>query len=222
MNENQWSQVDEYLVSLLAPSDEALDHALADSNSAGLPHINVAPNQGKLLQILARMQGARRILEVGTLGGYSTIWLARALPEDGTLTTLELEPLHAEVARKNLERALVSSLVEVRVGPAAVSLRRLIDEGAESFDFIFIDADKEGYPEYLELSLSLSRPGTVIVADNVVRQGQVIDPNSPDSRVQGVRTFLERAAANPRLEGTAVQTVGSKGYDGFAIFIVRF
>lgn len=221
MNENQWSQVDEYLVSLLAPSDEALDHALADSNSAGLPHINVAPNQGKLLQILARMQGARRILEVGTLGGYSTIWLARALPEDGTLTTLELEPLHAEVARKNLERALVSSLVEVRVGPAAVSLRRLVDEGAEPFDFIFIDADKEGYPEYLELSLSLSRPGTVIVADNVVRQGQVIDPNSPDSRVQGVRTFLERAAANPRLEGTAVQTVGSKGYDGFAIFIVR-
>lgn len=221
MNENQWSQVDEYVVSLLAPSDEALDHALADSNSAGLPHINVAPNQGKLLQILARMQGARRILEVGTLGGYSTIWLARALPEDGTLTTLELEPVHAEVARKNLERALVSSLVEVRVGPAAVSLRRLIDEGAEPFDFIFIDADKEGYPEYLELSLSLSRPGTVIVADNVVRQGQVIDPNSPDSRVQGVRTFLERAAANPRLEGTAVQTVGSKGYDGFAIFIVR-
>lgn len=221
MNENQWSQVDEYLVSLLAPSDEALDHALADSNSAGLPHINVAPNQGKLLQILARMQGARRILEVGTLGGYSTIWLARALPEDGTLTTLELEPVHAEVARKNLERALVSSLVEVRVGPAAVSLRRLVDEGAEPFDFIFIDADKEGYPEYLELSLSLSRPGTVIVADNVVRQGQVIDPNSPDSRVQGVRTFLERAAANPRLEGTAVQTVGSKGYDGFAIFIVR-
>lgn len=221
MNEDQWSRVDEYLVSLLAPSDDALDQALADSNSAGLPHINVAPNQGKLLQMLATIKGARRILEVGTLGAYSTIWLARSLPEDGELITLELEPVHAEVARKNLERARLSSLVEVRVGPAADSLRQLIDEGAEPFDFIFIDADKEGYPEYLELSLALSRPGTVIVADNVVRQGQVVDPHSPDSRVEGVREFLERAAAESRLDGTAVQTVGSKGYDGFAIFIVR-
>ncbi|MGA7834674.1 MAG: O-methyltransferase [Acidimicrobiales bacterium] len=220
MNEEKWSHVDEYLVSLLAPSDAVLDKALADSDRAGLPKINVAPNQGKLLKLLATIQGARRILEIGTLGGYSTIWLARSLPSNGALISLELEPRHAEVARTNLERAGLSSLVQVRVGPAPASLRQMIDERVEPFDFIFIDADKEGYPEYLELSLSLSRPGTVIVADNVVRQGEVANPESVDSRVQGVRTFLERAAADPRLEGTAVQTVGSKGYDGFAIFIV--
>jgi predicted O-methyltransferase YrrM len=220
MNEEQWSRVDEYLVALLAPSDEVLDEALADSEVAGLPHINVAPNQGKLLQLLASIQGARRILEIGTLGGYSTIWLARSLPTNGALISLELEPRHADVARTNLERAGLSSLVHVRVGPAAASLRQLIDEGVEPFDFIFIDADKEGYAEYLELSLSLSRPGTVIVADNVVRQGEVANPESADSRVQGVRAFIERAAADPRLDGTAVQTVGSKGYDGFALFTV--
>jgi predicted O-methyltransferase YrrM len=220
MNEQQWSDVDRYLVSLLAPSDEALDNALRDSDDAGLPQINVAPNQGKLLTLLATIQGARRILEIGTLGGYSTIWLARSLPDDGTLISLELEPRHAEVARKNLERAGLSSRVEIRVGPAPASMRQLIDEGVEPFDFIFIDADKEGYPEYLELSLPLSRPGTVIVADNVVRQGEVANPKSTDPRVQGVRSFLELAAANNRLQGTAVQTVGSKGYDGFALFVV--
>jgi predicted O-methyltransferase YrrM len=220
MDNQQWSDVDQYLVSLLAPSDEALDAALTDSNEAGLPHINVAPNQGKLLQLLATIKGARRILEIGTLGGYSTIWLARALPSDGTLVSLELEPHHADVARRNLERAGLSSLVAIQVGPAPTSLRQMIDDGVEPFDFIFIDADKEGYPEYLELSLRLSHPGTVIVADNVVRNGEVTNPASADPRVQGVRAFLERAAAENRLEGTAVQTVGSKGYDGFALFIV--
>lgn len=221
MNEEQWTAVDKHLVSLLAPSDEVLDAALADSDAAGLPQINVAPNQGKLLTLLATISGAKRILEIGTLGGYSTMWLARSLPTDGTLITLELEPRHAEVARKNLERAGLSSLVEIRVGPATASLRQLIDDGAEPFDFIFIDADKEGYPDYLELSLRLSRPGTVIFADNIVRKGEVINPNSPDTRVHGVRTFLEQASANPRLDGTAVQTVGSKGHDGFALFIVE-
>jgi predicted O-methyltransferase YrrM len=220
MDEQKWSDVDQYLVSLLAPSDEALDRALADSDEAGLPKINVAPNQGKLLTLLATIQGARRILEIGTLGGYSTIWLARSLPDDGSLISLELEPRHADVARKNLERAGLASRVEIRVGPAPVSMRELIGENVEPFDFIFIDADKEGYPEYLELSLALSRPGTVIVADNVVRQGEVANPDSTESRVVGVRRFLELAAADRRLQGTAVQTVGSKGYDGFALFIV--
>ncbi len=215
-----WTDVDRYLVSLLAPSDAALDAALADSDEAGLPQIAVAPNQGKLLMLLATMQGARRILEIGTLGGYSTIWLARSLPSDGTLISLELEPRHADVARRNLERAGLGSLVEIRVGSAPSSLRQMIADGVEPFDFVFIDADKEGYPDYLDLSLQLSRPGTVIVADNVVRNGEVANPASADPRVQGVQTFLERAAADDRLEGTAVQTVGSKGYDGFALFIV--
>jgi predicted O-methyltransferase YrrM len=220
MNQQKWSNVDEFLVSLLAPSDEALDTALTDSDDAGLPKISVAPNQGKLLTLLASIQGARRILEIGTLGGYSTIWLARSLSAGGSLLSLELEPHHADVARKNLERAQLASLVEIRVGPAVASLRQLIDDGVEPFDFIFIDADKEGYPEYLELSLPLSRPGTIIFADNVVRDGEVANPTSTDPRVQGVRTFLERAAADSRLQGTAIQTVGSKGYDGFALFIV--
>jgi predicted O-methyltransferase YrrM len=221
MSEERWSAVDEYLVSLLLPDDLALDEALARSEAAGLPHINVAANQGKLLELLATIQRSRRILEIGTLGGYSTIWLARSLPKDGTLLTLELEPGNAEVARANIERAGLGSLVEVRVGAAVSSLRELISEGSEPFDFIFIDADKESYPEYLELSLQLSRPGTVIVADNVVRDGEVIDPQSTDERVHGVRKFLDAASLDPRLEGTAVQTVGAKGYDGFAIFLVK-
>ncbi len=166
------------------------------------------------------MQRARRILEIGTLGGYSTIWLARALPSDGSLVTLELEPVHAEVARKNIDRAGLGTLVDIRVGPATTSLEDLIDGDTEPFDFIFIDADKEGYPKYLELSLQLSRPGTVIVADNVVRDGEVANSTSTDERVQGVRAFLEMAAANDRTEGTAIQTVGSKGYDGFALLVV--
>jgi predicted O-methyltransferase YrrM len=220
MNEQQWSDVDQYLVSLLAPSDEALDKALEDSDAAGLPQINVAPNQGKLLTLLATIQRARRILEIGTLGGYSTIWLARSLPDDGTMISLELEPHHADVARKNLERAGLGARVEIRVGPAPASMHQMIDEGAAPFDFIFIDADKEGYPEYLELSLLLSRPGTVIVADNVVRKGEVANLDCTDPRVLGVRRFLELTGADDRLQGTAVQTVGSKGYDGFALFLV--
>jgi predicted O-methyltransferase YrrM len=220
MSENPWSQVDEYLVSLFMPSDSALEQALADSAAAGLPPISVAPNQGKMLELLARIQRSRRILEIGTLGGYSTIWLARSLPSDGALVTLELEPAHAEVARKNIDRAQLGELVDIRVGPATNSLRALIDEEVEPFDFIFIDANKDGYPDYLELSLRLSRPGTVIVADNVVRGGEVANSSSSDELVKGVRKFLELAAADDRIEGTAVQTVGSKGYDGFALLVV--
>jgi predicted O-methyltransferase YrrM len=221
MDEDRWRDVDEYLVSHLLPEDEVLDEALARSEAAGLPRINVAANQGKLLELLSKIQGSRRILEIGTLGGYSTIWLARSLPEDGSLLSLELEAGNAEVARANIERAGLESLVEVRVGPAARSLRELVAAGTDPFDFIFIDADKESYTEYLELSVQLSRPGTVIVADNVVREGEVLNPNSPDSRVQGIRQFLDAASQNDRLDGTAVQTVGAKGYDGFALFIVK-
>jgi predicted O-methyltransferase YrrM len=220
MSENQWTDVDAYLVGQLLPADSALEEALRESTTANLPPIAVAPNQGKLLEMLARMQRSRRILEIGTLGGYSTIWLARALPADGSLVTLELEPLHADVARKNIDRAGLGPLVEIRVGPAATSLQGLIDEGAEPFDFMFIDADKEGYPKYLELCLQLTRPGTVIVADNVVRDGEVVNSSSTDERVQGVREFLAMASASDRIDGTAVQTVGSKGYDGFALFVV--
>jgi predicted O-methyltransferase YrrM len=220
MSTEQWTGVDEYLVKTFSLSDAALQETLARSVAAQLPPINVAPNQGKLLELLAKMQRSRRILEIGTLGGYSTIWLARALPSDGRLVTLELEPMHAEVARKNIDGAGLGPLVDIRVGSAATSLQHLIDDGAEPFDFIFIDADKEGYPKYLELSLQLSRTGTVIVADNVVRDGEVVNPSSPDERVQGVREFLKLAAASDRIEGTAVQTVGSKGYDGFALLVV--
>ena len=220
MNEELWTKVDDYLVSLLTSPDDALDAALADSAAAGLPEINVAPNQGKLLEILARMHGSRRILEIGTLGGYSTIWLARSLPVDGELISLELESKHAEVARTNIDRTGLGHLVEIQVGPAVASLRNLVAEGVKPFDFIFIDADKEGYAEYFTLSLQLSRPGTVIVADNVVRNGAVVDPASSDERVRGVRRFLELVAAEPRVEATVVQTVGSKGYDGFALLYV--
>jgi predicted O-methyltransferase YrrM len=220
MTDNLWTKVDDYVVGLLSPSDSVLDQALADSDAGGLPQISVAPNQGKFLEILAAIHGSKRILEIGTLGGYSTIWLARALPPEGRLVSLELEQHHADVARKNLERAGFAAQVEVRVGPAVQTLRALISADVEPFDFIFIDADKEGYPDYLELSLALSGPGTLIVADNVVRDGEVVDPMSSDERVQGVRTFLEMAAGEPKLHGTVIQTVGSKGYDGFALFVV--
>jgi len=221
MTHEQWTEVDNYVVELLTPSDAVLDAALFDSDAAGLPPINVAPNQGKFLEILAASHRARRILEIGTLGGYSTIWLARALPNDGCLVSLELEPGHAEVARKNIERAGFANLVEVRVGPAVQTLQSLVDSKVEPFDLVFIDADKEGYPQYLQFSLALSRQGTLIVADNVVRDGEVMNPSSTDERVQGVRAFLALAASDARLEGTVVQTVGSKGYDGFGIFLVK-
>jgi predicted O-methyltransferase YrrM len=221
MNDKTWVSVDDYLVALLSPPDEVLTAALVDSDAAGLPAIAVAPNQGKMLELLAKATGARRILEIGTLGGYSTISLARALGASGALLTLELEDKHALVARANIERAGLGDVVTIQVGPAADSLRSLVAHEEESFDFIFIDADKEGYPEYLELSLALAHSGTLIVADNVVRNGEVANPDSTDERVRGVRLFLELAAADPRVSATAVQTVGSKGYDGFALLLVN-
>jgi len=215
-----WSEVDRYFSDLLMKSDAALDAALEENRKANLPAIDVTPLQGKFLELLARISGARKILELGTLGGYSTIWLARALPEGGQLVTLELEPLHAEVASANLQRAGMMNRVDLRVGRAVDTLKALEAEGAGPFDLIFIDADKSGYPEYLEWALKLSRAGTVIVADNVVRDGNVVDADSADVNIQGVRQFTELVAAEPRLSATVLQTVGAKGYDGFAMAVV--
>ncbi len=209
------------MVERLIPRDPVLDEALQANAAAGLPTIDVAPNQGKLLHLLARIQGARRILEIGTLGGYSTIWLARALASDGRLITLEAEAKHAEVARANIQRAGLSSIVELRLGPALDSLSQMHKEETPPFDLIFIDADKENIPQYLEWSLRLSRPGTIIVVDNVIRDGAIVDPKDPDPRVQGVRRFFDMVAADSRLDTTALQTVGTKGYDGFALAIVK-
>jgi predicted O-methyltransferase YrrM len=220
MDQDQWNKVDAYFSATLVPSDDVLDAALAASEAAGLPAINVAPNQGKLLQLLATIRGARRILEVGTLGGYSTIWLARALPPDGRLVTLELNPDHAKVATQNLARAGFADLVSVIVGSAKDSLARLVDTGEAPFDFIFIDADKDNNAAYLDAALKLSRPGTLIVVDNVVRRGRVADPENRDPDVVGVRNGFARIAAEPNLMTTAVQTVGLKGWDGFSISIV--
>lgn len=208
--------VDAYLSGLLAPADEALAAALADSEAAGLPAISVSAVNGKLLHLLARIQGARRILEIGTLGGYSTIWLARALPSDGQLITLEYSARHAEVARANLARAGLDKVVEVRVGAALDSLPRLADEGAV-FDLVFIDADKVNNPHYLEWAVKLTRPGSVVVVDNVVRDGRVVDAQSTAPDVTGTRTALQLLADHPKLDATAIQTVGAKGYDGFAL-----
>jgi predicted O-methyltransferase YrrM len=213
--------VDRYITDLLAPSDPALEAALEAAEKAGMPAINVAPNMGKMLQILAKSVGARNILEIGTLAGYSTIWMARALPPGGRLTTLEISPVHAEVARANIARAGLEQAVELRLGPALETLSRLVAENRGPFDFIFIDADKETYTEYFEWSLKLSRRGTLIVADNVVRKGAVADPTTRDPMVQGIRRFNERLAGEKRVSATAVQTVGSKGYDGFALISVE-
>jgi predicted O-methyltransferase YrrM len=214
---DSWEKVDRYFEASLVPGDPALDEAIAANQSEGLPAHDVSRMQGKLLQLLATMGRARHVLEIGTLGGYSTIWLARALPPDGRVVTLELNPRHAERARANLRRAGLEARVEVRVGPALDSLR---DEGAGPFDFIFIDADKPNNPAYLGWALALSRPGTVIVGDNVVRDGAVADSRSDDPNVIGVRGFLEEMGRNPRLSATAIQTVGAKGYDGFALALV--
>lgn len=219
MSRELWTDVDRYLSDLLVPPDPALDAALKASTKAGLPEIQVSPVQGMLLHLMARGQGAQRILEIGTLGGYSTIWLARALPADGKLVTLESDPKHAEVARANVARAGLEERVEVRVGSAADTLPKLAAEG-HRFDFVFIDADKTGYPDYFEWSLALSHRGTMIVADNVVREGEVKDARSADASVKAVRRFLEKVAAQPRVKATVMQTVGSKGYDGFAIVLV--
>ncbi|HUR56773.1 MAG TPA: O-methyltransferase [Opitutaceae bacterium] len=218
--QEQWTAVDRYITDLLVPPDAALEAALRASVEAGLPAINVAPNQGKLLQILARIQGARRILEVGTLGGYSTIWLARALPPGGRVITLELESKHAEVARANFVRAGLAGVIEIRTGPASDSLARLAVEGAGPFDLIFIDADKAGIPEYFAWALKLSRVGSVIIVDNVVRKGAVADAGSTDPSVRGVRRFNEILAQERRVTATTLQTVGSKGYDGFTLALV--
>jgi predicted O-methyltransferase YrrM len=220
MTETQWSQVDRYFSELLLTPESGLDAALVASDAAGLPAINVSPNQGKLLYLLAKAIGARRILEIGTLGGYSTIWLARALPADGRLITLEADPKHADVARDNLANAGLSAIVEVKLGRALETMPRLVEVGEEAFDLIFIDADKPSTTAYFEWSLHLSHPGTLIIVDNVVRGGDIVDAGSESSSAQGTRRFLERLAAEPRVTATAVQTVGTKGYDGFAIALV--
>ncbi len=220
MAQDQWTAVDRYLAGLLVPADPALDAALADSAAHGLPAINVSPPQGKLLHLLARIHGARTILEVGTLGGYSAIWLARALPPGGRMITLEFDPKHAAVARANLDRAGLTGVVEIRLGPALETLPKLAAEGRGPFDLVFIDADKPSTAEYFAWALKLSRPGTVIVVDNVVRSGGVADPANTDANVLGIRRFLEALAAEPRVTATAIQTVGGKGYDGFAIAVV--
>jgi predicted O-methyltransferase YrrM len=220
MNQEQWNRVDQYFVDLLVRPDPMFEVALKASDAAGLPQIQVAPNQGKFLMLLAQAQGARRILEIGTLGGYSTIWLARALPSDGRLVTLEAVPTHATVARNNIERAGFAEVVEVRLGRALETLPQLAAEGLGPFDFIFLDADKRTYPEYLEWCIKLSRRGSMIVADNVVRDGAVVDSASRDADVRGVRRFLEQLSTDPRVSATAIQTVGSKGYDGIALAIV--
>jgi predicted O-methyltransferase YrrM len=216
--ERTWAEVDNYFGRLLLPADPALDDALAASAAAGLPVAQVSATQGRLLFVLARMVRARYILEIGTLGGYSTIHLARALPTDGRLVTLESAPRHAEVAATNLANAGLSDRVDVLVGAALDTLPTLA--GHEPFDLVFIDADKAGNPEYLEWSLRLTRPGSVIVADNVVRGGDVLDGASIDPSVVGVRRFTELLGAEPRLAATAIQTVGAKGYDGFALAVV--
>ena len=215
-----WAEVDRYFGDQLAPIDPALDAALKANEKAGLPTIDVTWFLGRFLELLVRMSGARRVLEIGTLGGYSTIWLARALPDGGQIISLELNAHHAEVARANLRNAGLLDKVDLRVGRASESLADLDAGDAAPFDLIFIDADKSGYPEYLDWSLKLSRPGTVIVADNVVRDGKVIQADNADPDIQGVRRFTELVAAEPRLSATVLQTVGSKGYDGFAVAVV--
>jgi predicted O-methyltransferase YrrM len=224
MTQEQWSAVDRYLTDLLMPDDAVLAAVLQHSAESGLPAIQVAPNQGKLLMLLAKAMNARNILEIGTLGAYSTIWLARALPPDGHLITLELEPKHAEVARANLERAGFSNLVEVRLGRALQGLARIAEEVASGtqapFDLVFIDADKPSYPDYFDWALSVSHVGTLIIGDNVVRDGAIIDKDNKDPRVQGMRLFHEHVAREPRVSATAIQTVGSKGYDGLSLALV--
>ena len=220
MTRELWTAVDDYLEERLLAPDAALEAALAANAAGGLPAIDVSPPQGKLLTLLARLQGARTILEVGTLGGYSTICLARALPPDGKLVSLELDPHHAQVAFGNLERAGLAALVDLRVGPALSALPRLAEEGAGPFDLVFIDADKRSSPEYVTWALELTQPGSAIIVDNVIRAGALADPRSEDPSVRGSRRLLDLLAAEPRLSSTALQTVGGKGYDGFTLSLV--
>ena len=221
MHDAIWAAVDRYLAATVVGSDAVLDEALRLSKEAGLPQIAVSPAQGKLLQIIALATGARRILEIGTLGGYSTIWLGRALPPGGTLVTIEVEPAHAEVAWANLERAGLTEVVHLRLGPALQVLPQLEAEQADPFDMVFIDADKPSNPEYLSWAFRLTRPGSTIIVDNVVRDGSVLDESGTDAAVIGTRTMLQTMGSDPRLSATAIQTVGVKGYDGLAIAVVR-
>ncbi|MHB8244570.1 MAG: O-methyltransferase [Acidimicrobiales bacterium] len=220
MSQQLWTDVDEYVTSALHEVDPVLESALAASADAGLPSIQVSAPLGKLLHLIARVRGARRILEIGTLGGYSTIWLGRALGEGGKLISLELEPAHAEVARKNLELAGLGSVAEVRVGPALDSLAALAEQKPEPFDLVFIDADKPSNPDYFRWALELTCPGSVIVVDNVIRQGAVADPSSNDPAIAGIRKLNQLIQDDRRVSATAIQTVGAKGYDGFTLALV--
>jgi predicted O-methyltransferase YrrM len=220
MTQEPWTQVDDYLAGALIPSDTVLDAAIRAGIDAGMPQIQVPPTQGRFLYLLARVLGARKILEIGTLAGYSTIWMARALPPGGRLITLEVDPKHAEVAGSNFRRARLDSMIEIRIGAALESLPRLAAEGAGPFDLVFIDADKENNPEYVAWALRMSHPGTVMIVDNVVRKGAVVDTTSQDATIRGIRRMFELVASEPRLEATAIQTVGVKGHDGFAMIRV--
>jgi predicted O-methyltransferase YrrM len=220
MGQEQWTAVDRYVTDLFFEADPVLEAALASSAAAGLPAISVSPAQGKMLHLLALAQGARNILELGTLGGYSTIWLARALPAGGHLISLEVDPKHAELAQANIARAGLASMVEIRLGRALDTLPQLAAEGRGPFDLIFIDADKPGYSDYLPWCLKLARRGTMIIADNVVRKGEVANSASTDANVQGIRRFNQLLAAEKRVSTTVIQTVGSKGYDGLALILV--
>jgi len=221
MSRKTWTAVDDYIVSSLFEADPALDAVLAANRDQGLPAIDVSAAQGKLLSLLVRIRGAKKVLEIGTLGGYSTIWMARGLPAGGRIVTLELDPHHAEVARSNFERAGVSDKVDLRIGPALKSLAALESENAGPFDLIFIDADKPNNPNYLDWAMRLSRPGGVIVCDNVIRDGAVVHEDSGDANVEGARAAFSFIGGERRLDSTAIQTVGAKGYDGFAIAIVK-
>jgi predicted O-methyltransferase YrrM len=216
-----FEQVDHYIANLFAPEDEALKTAITSLDQYGMPQISISPSQGKFLQVMATLCQAKNILELGTLGGYSTIWLARSVPEHGRVVTVELEPTYAAVARQNFERAGVSDKIDIQVGPAMNVLYQLIATQAGPFDMIFIDADKPPYTEYFQLALQLARPGTLIICDNVIREGQVLDENCPDERVQGVRRFNQMLSENDRVTATVMATVGVKEYDGMAIAVVK-
>ena len=221
MSNPAWQAVDDYIAGHLLGDDPALDAALGANAAAGLPPIDISATQGKMLQLFARMVGARRILEVGTLGGYSTILLARALPEDGRLITLEIDAHRAAVAQANLERAGVADRCEIRVGAAAETLDAMIAAGEEAFDLVFVDADKQSNVTYVRAAVALSRPGTVIVVDNVVREGGILHSDHPDPRIHGTRALFEALATAPRRSATAVQTVGAKKWDGFVLAVVN-
>lgn len=220
MSNDTWTAVDALFDKTIVESDQALDAALDNNAMSNLPAIGVAPNQGKFLQMLARIHGSKSILEIGTLGGYSTIWLGRALPDGGQLVTLEADKKHADVAQQNIEHAGLGDRVEIILGPALETLPGLVNDKRAPFDFVFVDADKPNIPKYVTWALKLTRPGSLIIVDNIVRNGAVADKNSDDPNVKGSRELFEQLAKEPRLDATALQTVGVKGYDGLVISIV--